>query len=244
MAIKPFTLVVLAFFVLVTIAVAVRLLRLAARTHKAPELLLGVSLLLPMAGYAGMVVAAVRAGGTPPRSAVEAGGLVIDLGFVAVASFVLMVFRREEAWARALWLLLAAASLAMPVLNHVLPWQGTVPPTMWPRAVLRTACDGWAAVEALWYARLMWKRVRFGLGDPLVADRFRLWGLGHAFMALTLDALTAGAAMHMERFSGSEVFVYAGAAFSLSSSIAFALSFFPPQAYLLFVAGRSAEGAT
>ncbi len=53
---------------LVTIAVAVRLLRLAARTRKAPELLLGLSLLLPIAGYAGMVVAAVRGGGLPPRS--------------------------------------------------------------------------------------------------------------------------------------------------------------------------------
>ncbi len=49
---RPFSLLAVAVFALVAGAAAARLLALAARTRKAPELLLGLSLLLPLAGLA------------------------------------------------------------------------------------------------------------------------------------------------------------------------------------------------
>jgi hypothetical protein len=239
---KPFSLVVVAVFALVAGSAAARLLGLAARTRKAPELLLGLSLLLPLTGFATMVVAAKVGGDTPSRSTMEASGVIIDLGYIAVASFVWLVFRREEGWARALAGALALAGLAMPIANHFLPWPDRFPPTFLPRAILRTACDLWAAFEALGYARLMRKRVRFGLAEPLVADRFRLWGVGHLTAAVMLDGFTVGALLWVRRSDTADVFTWIGAGFGLVTAILFTLSFFPPAAYVRWVERRAAAG--
>ncbi|WP_282422831.1 hypothetical protein [Polyangium sp. 15x6] len=240
---KPFTLMVLVVFGLVAAAVAARLLGLAARTRKAPELLLGLSMLLPLVGYSIQVTSAVTRGGAPAPMAVEIGGLVVDTGFLVVAGFVWLVFRREEAWAQGFALLLGAVGLAMPVVNHVVPWSNGLPSALWPRAVLRTLCYGWAAVEALRYAVLMRKRVRFGLAEPIVADRFVLWGFGYLCAALMLDGLTAGGALHVQQSRFADVFLVGGAAFGVPAMLAFGLSFFPPVAYVRYVERRLGAGA-
>jgi hypothetical protein len=216
----------------------VRTLRVAARTRRAPELLFGLSFLFQLLGYAAVVVAAAASQGPPPRAAVEAGALVVDLGFIAEVGFVWFVFRRDEGWARVLAGALALASLAMPVLNHVVPWADGVPSAAWPRAIVRSACYSWAALEAFRYARLMWRRVRFGLAEPLVADRFFLWGLGSASAALMQGTLTMGGAIYVRAAEGGHVFFWSGAAFGLIASIAFGLSFFPPAAYRRYVERR------
>ncbi|MDI1478662.1 hypothetical protein [Polyangium sp. y55x31] len=239
---KPFTLIVLVVFGLVTAAVAVRLLGLAARTRKAPELLLGLSMLLPLVGYSIQVSSAVTRGGTPAPLAVEIGGLVVDTGFLTVAVFVWLVFRREEIWAQVLSFLLVIVGLAMPVVNHVVPWSNGLPSALWPRAVLRTICYGWAAVEALRYAALMRKRVRFGLAEPIVADRFVLWGVGHLCATLMLDGLTAGGALHVQQSRFADVFLVGGAAFGVPAMLAIGLSFFPPVAYVRYVERRLGAG--
>ncbi|TKC95283.1 hypothetical protein [Polyangium fumosum] len=235
---KPFTLMVLVVFGLVAAAVAARLLGLAMRTRKAPEFLLGLSMLLPLVGYSIQVTSAVTRGGAPAPLAVEIGGLVVDIGFLTVAGFVWLVFRREETWAQVFAFLLGAFGLAMPVVNHLVPWSNGLPSALWPRAVLRTLCYGWAAVEALRYATLMRKRVRFGLAEPLVADRFGLWGFGYLCAALMLDGLTAGGALHVLQSRFADVFLVGGAAFGVPAMLAFGLSFFPPVAYVRYVERR------
>jgi hypothetical protein len=237
-AMKPFSLIVVALFAMVAGAAAVRMLALAARTRKAPELLLGLSMLLPLAGFATMVAAAAI-GGAVSRDRMEVGGVIIDLGYVAVAGFVWLVFRRDERWALALAVALALAGLAMPVANHFLLWAGRLPPTFLPRAILRNACDLWAAIEALRYAHLMRKRVRFGLAEPLVADRFRLWGVAHLTAAVMLDGFTLGAMLWVQRDASSEVFTWTGAGFGLCTAILFTLSFFPPAVYVRRVEYRA-----
>jgi hypothetical protein len=239
---KPFTLVVLAVFGLVAAAVAARLLGLAVRTRKAPELLLGLSMFLPLAGYSIMVTSAVARGGQPTTFAVELGGLVVDTGFLTVAAFVWRVFRPGEAWARAFAVLLGAFALGMPVVNHFVPWSNGLPSALWPRAVLRTLCYGWAAVEALRYAGLMRKRVRFGLAEPVVADRFGLWGFGYLFAALMVDGLTAGGALHVTKSRLADAFLVSGAALGVPAMLAMGLSFFPPDAYVRYVERRLGAG--
>lgn len=232
---NPFTLLALAVFALVMSAAAVRLLWLSANTRKAPELLLGLSLSLPLSGYALMVAGALRAGGKPPPSLVEVGGGLIDAGFIGVVAFVWLVFRREETWAGLLGAALVLGGLSMPVVNHALPWSGGIPAVIWPRAILRTVSCGWAAFEALRYAGLMRRRVRFGLAEPLVADRFALWGLGYLCLAVMLGSFTAGAALHMRDASYADAFTVAGAALGVPASLAMGLSFFPPTSYVRWV---------
>lgn len=242
---KLFSLLALSLLTLVSGAVCARTLGLAARTRRAPELLLGLSFLLQLGGYAAMIAAAALHRGAPPREAVEGGALLVDLGFVAEVAFVWLVFRRDDRWARVLAGALALACLAMPVVNHVVPWASGVPSAAWPRAVVRSACYGWAAIEALRYARLMRRRVRFGLAEPLVADRFFLWGLGSASAALGHDALTAGGAVYVRAAEGGHPFLWGGAVFGLVAAVAFGLSFFPPAAYARYVERRmGAGGAT
>jgi hypothetical protein len=242
---KPFSLVALALFALVSGAVCLRMLRLAARTRRPPELFLGLSFLFQLGGYLVMVAGAAWSLGPPSRSVVEAAAIPTDLGFVAEVAFVWIVFRREEGWARALACLLALGCLAMPVVNHFVPWPDGVPSAAWPRAAVRTACHGWAAVEALRYARLMRKRVRFGLAEPVVADRFFLWGLGSASAALMQDTLTAGGALYVRQAQEGHPLLWIGATFGLIAAVAFGLSFFPPAAYARYVARRMrAEAAS
>jgi len=214
------------------------MLALAARTRKAPEFLLGLSLVLPIVGYATMVVTTRAAGGEPPRFWIEVGAGIIDAGFVAVVGFVWLVFRPDEAWARGFAALLALGCLSMPVVNHLVPWSGGLPSAMGPRAALRTAAYFWASVEALRYARLMARRVRFGLAEPLVADRFRLWGIAHLFAAVMIGFFTLGGALHVRHNVWADACAWVATASGLPATFSLALSFFPPAFYVRAVERR------
>src|SRR5690606_20805257 len=134
-------------------------------------LLLGLSVAFPLVGFSCAVTSAVVGGGIPAKWMTEAAGAFCDLGFIATIGFVWRVFRRDEIWAKALSVIITLAFVAMPFVNHIVPWDNGVPSALVARGVLRTICYAWAAIESLHYARLMRRRVRFGLAEPLVADR-------------------------------------------------------------------------
>ena len=234
-----FSLFALAAFTAVSAAVCARTLRLAAVTKKPPELLIGLSTLLQLLGYAAMVIAAAATVGPPPRAVVEGGAIFVDVGFVVEVAFVWVVFRRGEPWARLFAMTLALACLAMPVYNHLVPWHDGVPSAAAPRAVVRSLCYGWAAFEAFRYACLMRRRVAFGLAEPIFASRFFWWGTGSLAAALMHDSLTMGGAVYVQGAEGSHPFFWGGATFGLISAVSFWLSFFPPTAYKQYVERRA-----
>lgn len=232
---KPAALLVVLIFALLLGIVSARLLGLAARTRRTPELLLGLSMALPLTGYTFAFLGAVAGHGVPPKWLTEAAGAFCDLGFIATVGFVWRVFRQEERWAVALSFLITLGFVAMPFVNHFVAWDEGVPSAMVPRSILRTLCYGWAAVESLHYGRLMRRRVRFGLAEPLLADRFSLWGFAHICFSLMLLLIMAGVKLHLSGADFAGLCTYCGFAIGLLAAVPLMLSFFPPDRYARYV---------
>lgn len=173
-----------------------RLLLLAHRTRQAPELLLGAGIVcLAVLGYGTLIVGLVlRGGNLEPEAATPwvrllsgMGKTLHDVGVTLYLIFVLRVFRPHERWAR--WL--AAALLVMLwgglVGNGVQTGFRADPVgsffwfseylVIWTYAL-------WAALESLRWWLLMRRRAALGLADPLVTNRFLLWGAAAALTTL------------------------------------------------------------
>lgn len=236
---KLAALVPLAILALLLGLLSARLLGLAARTRRTPELFLGLSIAFPLTGFMFGVGGAVVGQGVPTRWVAEAAGAFCDLGFVSTVGFVCLVFRRQERWALALALLIACGFVSMPFVNHFVAWENGVPSALVARSVLRTLCYSWAAFESLHYAHLMRRRVRFGLADPLVADRFTLWGLAHFCLALMLLLVMGGVRLHLSGAGFASLCTLSGLSMGVVAGVPLILSFFPPDRYVRYVERRS-----
>lgn len=236
--VKPAAFVALPIFFVLFGLVSARLLVLAARTRLIPELLLGLSTALPLAGFTFGFVGAAVGGGVPPLWVTDVGGAVCDLGFIATVGFVWRVFRKDERWAKGLSLVLSLALVSMPLFNHWANWENGVPPAMVPRSVVRTICYAWAAAESLRYAGLMRRRVRFGLAEPLLADRFQLWGSAHICFGFMLLLIMAGVKLHLSGAQFAQFFTLSGFVLGVLAVAQLMLSFFPPERYAQYIEAR------
>jgi hypothetical protein len=91
------------------------------------------------------------------------------------------------------------------------------------------AAYGWASFEPLRFRRLMLRRVKLGMGDPLVANRLLLWGIG-------TGAIAAVAAIHLVaqlfgRFELPHSWVGVVSLLVLTTAVCEWLAFFPPRAW-------------
>jgi hypothetical protein len=105
------------------------------------------------------------------------------------------------------------------------------------------ATNLWVAIEPLVHHARLRKRVRFGLAEPLIADRFLLWGLGSlARAALILMGPAAEWALGSLTGEGRSVFVPAtlavASALGLLTSVSYWLTFNPSPAYVRWVERR------
>lgn len=220
-----------------------RLIRLARRTKGFPERVLGLSLfVLAAVAWPGMLV--VGAPTAPPapvlRAALAAAGIAMALGWSGQFFFTWRVFRPTDRWARVLagagvglelgaGLAAAARALtiddAMALRTPVL--QGTL---------LLTGAQvayAWGAFEASRYRALLRRRIPLGLADPLVANRFGLWGWAGTFAAGAIAPSTVSVLMGSNPHTPLNHLVIAVC--GLASSGALLLAFLPPAAYVRFV---------
>jgi hypothetical protein len=174
-------------FVLASAVVSIRLLLLARCTGERPERLLGLGILgTAVLGYGVLIVAALLRGGTGTeatsgleRALHAAGALLHDAGVSMVLLFVLAVFRPGVRWAQAL----AGAALLALWGGHV-GWElgngyrSTLPGNgfWWLRYAVIWSYPLWTMVESYRYYGLLRRRQALGLADPLVTNRFLLWG--------------------------------------------------------------------
>lgn len=174
-------------FVLASALVSIRLLALARRTGQRPERLLGLGILgTAVLGYGLLIAAAVLRGGTGTeatsgleRGLQAAGSLLHDAGVSMVLLFVRTVFRPDARWARGL----AAAALLLLWGGH-LGWElgngyrSTLPGNAfwWMRYAVIWSYPLWTMAESYRYYGLLRRRSALGLADPLVTNRFLLWG--------------------------------------------------------------------
>jgi hypothetical protein len=168
--------------VAVSLVLGFRLLRLWSCSRQLPELAIGVSFLA--AGVLGYVATVLGNPGTAGLSEVVAyrvmmsGIGLISVGVALTYLFVWKVFRPDAGWARALFWL-ACVTLLFTVVP-ISGGSGTAVQVNFLTVVgdlVRFGGGAWGAWESLRYYGLMRKRVRLGLAEPAVANRFLLWGI-------------------------------------------------------------------
>jgi len=238
-----------AVFVLVVGTIGWRLLALWRRTRERPELLLGLGLVLmscaaiPLAGV-GRIPGVAES--LPGRTCFALG-----MGSIAVASWLLIaftqqVFRPGAAWAKAFAVavsgVVAAAVVWISSVNFTGATVAEIVPRMRPGTLALIGCMfvcfGWASAESFQYYGALRRRLALGLADPVVVDRFYLWGVSSGANTLLLAVLLycAGSGMVIMRDPFS---LTAIAAVGTLMSAAWYLTFLAPYRYLAYVRSRT-----
>jgi len=225
--------------------VGLRLVALSRRTGGRPERLLGLGLQLTACwGYGVMIfsIIARQASGQiehPAGIALTAIGWVIhNVGVMYMLRFVIVVFRPDDLWARIL-----AGVMA------VLLWTGwgiyagrgglvsSVPQGgYWVAFAAIGTYPIWASVEAFRYWGLMRRRAAIGLADPVLVDRFSLWGIASLSAAASIWVVNVPVWMGAPVGSPdtnlvTSLAMIATAGFGLTTVGAYWLTFFPPHWY-------------
>ena len=196
--VQSFHLIATFLFVLGSAVVGIRLVLLSRRTREQPELFLGCAILgAAVLGYGVLIAGMIVRGGNTDPEAVSTLAMVLsavgktlhDLGVTFFFLFILRVFRQGETWAYAL------TALAMVLLWGGMGW-GMATGSLRIEAVGSVAwwCEYaviwtyplWLGAESLRYWRMMKRRVALGFGEPMVTNRFALWGVGSVFSALAI----------------------------------------------------------
>jgi len=232
----------------------VRLLALARRNRELPEALLAVHFLLCLGlGYLLLVVGLTAArdpGLLAPWLAtglVGVGYAISSVGVLAGAGFTALVFRRDSRWAHA-GVGLAVAAIAVGYVGYGLsggfshgrfagPWWFLLYGTYVAVAI-------WVMWEPLRYHGVMRRRQALGLADPLLVDRFRLWGIG----SLCRVIMVVGGAIPPLLYPDQPVDLKPGiitnmlvgvALTGLGVVVAYGYAFFPTRSYVRRVIGRA-----
>jgi hypothetical protein len=226
-----------AFFV-VALVVGLRLVALAARTRQLPELLMGVGVLgIGPVGFGGIVAAMALVERAPAASGALAAAATAAVAAGVAAKYVFnwRIYRptsRAAAAACAAGIagLLAALALEARATGFSpLAWQGSGWHLL--RSALQVGCLLWGASEALVYWGKMRRRVRLGIADPLLANRFLLWGVG-AGAAGVGSAIGAVAQLATGSAPLEQTWVTMSSSLhGLVSACALWLAFVPPRAY-------------
>jgi hypothetical protein len=236
-------------FVLVGGLVGAKLLLLARRTRQLPELAVGLGVFL-VAFVSYPLSLASLSPDLPSLGAkllYAAGALTSAVGSASIYVFTWKVFRPDARWARVLTLAAIAAIFVFGAVS-VLRVAGAASPAEVFRdrlSVARNVVTGfsylWTAVESLRYFGLLRRRMVLGLADPVVSNRFLLWGVSGVSATLGISVSTAvillgkaGAGMH-------PVSMLAVGIAGFTSSVSLYLAFLPPQAWLRFVAGEARQ---
>jgi hypothetical protein len=234
----------LAVFVLFSLGLGARLFHIARRGGGAPVYALAIAFTV-----SGGLGAALQAVGPLDLGSDEfqaaawiAVRCSVDLGIACQVFFTARVFRPHARGAMlgvtgfvaALVLILACyavvGAIGTPLYRGL--W-------FWIEAGLHLFGLGFSAFESLRYYARMRRRLRLGLADPVVTNRFLLWGVA------VLGAMGAVAVPVVFEAAGLEnqpgLIAGLSASFALVSTVGYGLTFFPPRAYRRFLE-RHASG--
>jgi hypothetical protein len=228
-------------FVGVGAGVGVRLLRLARRTCGFPERVVGFSLfVLSAVAWPLMLAASASLPEPAPRAARAGASLAMAFGWSGVFLFTWRVFRPGPGWGRTLAgvgiSVELAAGLAGVIRALALDDASALSRPAPSGLVLLLGAEVvyvWTALESFRYRALLRRRIPLGLADPLVADRFGLWGwtgvLGGGSIAPATWAMLSGGDPNTP-WSHLVVGVC-----GLACSGVLYLAFLPPAGYARFV---------
>lgn len=217
-------------FGFVSFAVGLRLVLLSRRTGYLPERLIGTSLFLAGGlGTALLVTSSFAGDGRWLVATISA--LMINLGVAALGVFTWRVFRPTLLGATLVAACVALLFLSMLVDRLSGEYLGA------SRTDFSIATDyagrlllyAWATWESLRQYALARRRVRIGLTEPLIANRFLLWGVAtSAALGIWLHALWSELAHRSADPIESYLVI---TALGTTCALAIWLAFFPPRAY-------------
>jgi hypothetical protein len=107
------------------------------------------------------------------------------------------------------------------------------------RTTLLIGCLLWGSAEALVYWRKMRRRLRLGLADPIVTNRFFLWGLGAGAAGLGSTIGTVAQLVTGLPPLETPLVTLSSSLHGLTAAVAMWLAFMPNQAYLRFIEARA-----
>jgi hypothetical protein len=234
--------------------VGIKLLTIAARSHKFPELAIGIALF----SYAALSQPALLVKeilGEEVSPGLQIGVTIFNLLFlyvtlVALALFTWRVFGAESRWRPALAAGIAVGALTgagVSVWHTWLQLSANLPTIMYrslgmtPFYVLGF---GWMSVESLRYHARMRKRLALGLADPVLTNRFLVWGTGQAVSTLVTLVLFVAIMTQPEISPSDPLVAWVVTLAGLVNAVVWWLTFMPPAAYLRWVGGSAAEGAS
>lgn len=239
-----------AAFVLTGAAVGVRLLALAARTRELTDFAVGFSL-FDLAGiaYPLLLVGTLDLPLGTLRAIAVASTISMGLGWTGVYLFTQRVFEPGVRWAHVLVALgvglLAygmiggiARILAVPDAAALREPRG---PILWFQAAALIVYV-WSSTEGFRCWVLARRRLALGLADPLVVNRFLLWGWVGVF---SLISIAPGFALSFAGESSIEnpIARLATGLAGICSAVVLQLAFLPPAAYRRWVISRAAAAA-
>ena len=168
-------------FVISSFVVGLRLLAIAMRTGKTPELAIGAAFFAGGGFGYGLTVAAF-AMGVFPESLVPililVGNTSASLGVVALAFGTWRIFRPADHWP-----LLVIASVLIPLALaiggrlHDLARVPAGPFVFWTFTTGSCLGYAWTGYESLRFHAMLRRRMRIGLASAELARRFLLWGI-------------------------------------------------------------------
>ncbi len=234
----------LSFFA-VSLVVGLRLLVLWWHTREIPELLIGIGVLgIGPVGFGMAVAARIVAESRPGlgTALVGIGALAVAIGAGAKFTFNWRVYHPNSRAVGAIPIivgpLLLAAWIAEWATGGFVHLDPAHPATL-IRTSLQIACLLWGSAEALCYWVMMRRRLRIGLGDPVVGNRFLLWAIGAG--AAGLGSFIGVASQIVTGTSGAEISwaMLSSSLHGLIAAIALWLAFVPPGFYRRFIEVRS-----
>ena len=96
--------------------------------------------------------------------------------------------------------------------------------------VLRGGGMLWATLECFRYSARLRKRAALGLGDPIIAHRIWLWGLGAGFTLLGISLDVGSWVLAGQAFINTPLGLVMAAS-TLAGALSIAFAFFPPARY-------------
>jgi hypothetical protein len=229
-------------------AVGIRLLLLARHTRELPDFIVAFSLFdLSAIAYPLILLANLAdVSLSVAKTASILSTLALALGWAGVFVFTQRVFRPGETWALALaWcglgMLSYGAVSGLAYLDRAADraaLSSPDSPVIWVQ-VAAVLVYAWTTAEGFLAFRQARRRLRLGLADPLVVNRFLLWGV------IGLASLLSTAPSLIIALSGGEDALGAvprlcTAAGGITASIALQLAFLPPARYRAWIASGSA----
>ena len=235
-------------YLLTVTVVGCRMVMLARRTRQLPELLLGSALLLGgvLGGPLEAAAVAIQSEtGHAIAGKLLLGGKIAGLGAVTCqAIFICLVFRPKERWAGAVVAMLFALPCAAifgygahgAFSAEAIPWTW-----FWIDLAARIAGSTWLVIEGANYYGMMKRRLRLGLAEPLVTNRFLLWTLAGLLAIVML--LTSVPPMLLDSVTNPTLLTLDLVVFSLAGvgvSALYFLTFLPPEGFRRWI-GRTSE---